>query len=120
MLEPTSPTRLERDATGVAGLDDILNGGLAAHRLYLIKGTPGVGKTTLALQFLMQGARMGQRVLYITLSETMAELRQVAESHGWSLDGIPMFELSFAEQGLAFDDENTLYAAQDVDLQRTV
>lgn len=111
---------LNRAATGVAGLDDILGGGLPVHRLYLIRGSPGVGKTTLALQFLLEGIRAGERVLYITLSETEAEIRQVADSHGWSLDGMHLFELSSAEQTLRLDDENTLYAAEDVDLKETV
>src|SRR3977135_1160229 len=74
-------------STGVSGLDDILCGGLTPHRLYLIEGVPGSGKTTLALQFLMEGVRLGERVLYVTLSETEDELRGVATSHGWSLDG---------------------------------
>lgn len=115
-----SDSDLQRDGTGIVGLDDILCGGLPVHRLYLIKGTPGVGKTTLALQFLLEGARMGQRVLYITLSETAIELRQVAKSHSWSLDDLQLFELSYADQSLPLDDENTLYASQDVDLQKTL
>lgn len=104
----------------MVGLDDILGGGLPAHRLYLIRGNPGVGKTTLALQFLLEGMRAGERVLYITLSETETEIRQVAQSHGWSLEGMSLFELSSAEQTLRLDDENTLYAAEDVDLKETV
>jgi len=72
----------KRASTGVAGLDHILGGGLPANHLYLIEGTPGSGKTTLGLQFLMRGVREGQRGLYITLSETAAELRTVAASHG--------------------------------------
>lgn len=111
---------LQRAATGIVGLDDILGGGLPMHRLYLVRGSPGVGKTTLALQFLLEGVRAGERVLYITLSETEAEIRQVAASHGWSLDGVSLFELSSAEQTLRLDDENTLYAAEDVDLKETV
>src|SRR3712207_5024399 len=87
-----------RHATGVAGLEDILNGGLPRNRLYLIKGSPGVGKTTLALQFLREGARQGERVLYFTLSETEDEIRQVADSHGWTFDGVDLFQLSNAEQ----------------------
>jgi circadian clock protein KaiC len=110
----------ERQQTGVAGLDDILRGGLPKNRLYLVKGPPGVGKTTLALQFLMDGARQGERVLYITLSETEDEIRQVADSHNWSLEGIDLYELSSAEQTLRLDDENTLYATADVDLKETV
>jgi circadian clock protein KaiC len=111
---------VQRDKTGVEGLDDILTGGLPAHRLYLVKGTPGVGKTTMALSFLMEGARKGERVLYITLSETKDEIEQVASSHGWSLDGISLFELSSAEQTLRLEDENTLYATADVDLREAV
>jgi circadian clock protein KaiC len=109
-----------RAGTGIVGLDDILGGGLPVHRLYLVRGCPGVGKTTLALQFLLEGVRVGERVLYITLSETEAEIRQVAASHGWSLDGVSLFELSSAEQTLRLDDENTLYAAEDVDLKETI
>jgi len=84
--------------TGVQGLDEILGGGLPRDRLHLVEGDPGAGKTTLALQFLMEGVRAGERVLYITLSETEEELRQGAETHGWSLDGIDIFELKAVEQ----------------------
>lgn len=112
--------KVQRAATGIAGLDDILGGGLPVHRLYLVRGSPGVGKTTLALQFLLAGVRAGEKVLYITLSETEEEIRQVAASHNWSLDGVNLFELSSAEQTLRLDDENTLYAAEDVDLRETV
>ena len=109
-----------RDRTGIAGLDDILRGGLPKHRLYLVKGSPGVGKTTLALQFLLEGAARGERTLYVTLSETEAEIRQVAQSHGWTLDGVALYELSSAEQTLRLADENTLYAPADVDLKETI
>ena len=81
-----------RASTGIPGLDNILGGGLTPDRLYLVEGTPGTGKTTLALQFLMEGVRLGLPGLYITLSETADELRAVAESHGWSLDGVSLFE----------------------------
>jgi circadian clock protein KaiC len=70
-------------ATGVAGLDDILAGGLRRGRVYLLEGSPGTGKTTIAMQFLLEGARRGERGLYITLSETENELRETAVSHGW-------------------------------------
>jgi circadian clock protein KaiC len=115
-----STGKVQRAATGIVGLDDILGGGLPVHRLYLVRGSPGVGKTTLALQFLLAGVRAGEKVLYITLSETEDEIRQVAASHHWSLDGVELFELSSAEQTLRLDDENTLYAAEDVDLKETV
>ena len=77
-----------RASTGIPGLDDIFGGGLTPDRVYLVEGTPGTGKTTLALQFLIEGVRLGEPALYITLSETAEELRAVAASHGWSLDGI--------------------------------
>src|SRR5580658_10280134 len=80
---------------GIAGLDDILLGGLRRNRLFLIEGSPGTGKTTIALQFLLEGARNGERGLYITLSETAEELNETAGSHGWSLDdNISIFELA--------------------------
>ena len=82
-----------RVSTGVSGLDEVLPGGFPAHRLYLIEGMPGTGKTTLALQFLLEGRRAGEKGLYVTLSETKEELQEVAESHGWSLDGIDLYEL---------------------------
>src|SRR4051794_30095283 len=107
MTNNAPPGAAQRDAlraaTGVPGLDDILGGGLPVHRLYLVQGTPGVGKTTLALQFLLEGVRLGERCLYITLSETEAEIHQVAQSHGWSLDGVTLYELSSAEQTLRLD-----------------
>jgi len=80
-------------ATGIEGLDNVLAGGFARNRVYLIEGDPGTGKTTTSIQFLMEGARAGERGLYITLSETIAEMHEAATSHGWSLDGIDLFEL---------------------------
>jgi len=111
----------DRAATGVSGLDDILLGsGLPRNRLYLLQGSPGVGKTTLGLQFLLEGARRGEAVLYITLSETAEEIFQVAASHGWSLDGVSLYELSTAEQTLRLEEENTLYATSEIELKETV
>ena len=78
---------------GIPDLDNILGGGLTAERCYLLEGTPGSGKTTIALQFLLEGARNGEAGLYITLSETANELHEVARSHRWSLDDIELFEL---------------------------
>src|SRR3954452_25103577 len=88
-------------STGIAGLDDILRSGLTPGRLYLIEGTPGSGKTTLALQFLLEGKRLGERTLYVTLSETKRELIATARSHGWSLDGIDIHEMESSEQMLS-------------------
>ena len=84
-------------ATGVSGLDAILGGGLPRERVYLVQGDPGVGKTTLALQFLLEGRRTGERCLYVTLGETRPELEAVAESHGWSLEGIDLLEITASE-----------------------
>jgi circadian clock protein KaiC len=109
-------TSLQRTPTGIPGLDDILVGGLPAGRLYLVEGSPGVGKTTLALQFLLDGVQKGERCLYVTLSETRDELDMVAESHGWSLDGITVVELSQVEDVLAGKAQNTLFQPAEVEL----
>jgi circadian clock protein KaiC len=100
--------RSPRVATGVAGLDAILGGGLPRDRLYLIQGDPGVGKTTLALQFLLEGKRLGESCLYVTLGETREELVDVAASHNWILDGIEIFEISTGEsdEGLHGEEES--------------
>src|SRR5688572_731573 len=79
--------------TGIVGLDDILGGGLERRRVFLLEGAPGTGKTTIATQFLLAGAKAGERGLYISLSETQDEMRSGAASHGWDLDGIEVFEL---------------------------
>ncbi len=110
---------MPRWATGIPGLDDVLMGGLPAERMYLVHGLPGSGKTTLALQFLLEGVRLGERVLYISLSETEAEIRQFARSHGWDLDGVTIYELANAESLLDRND-NTLYATEDVELRETI
>jgi circadian clock protein KaiC len=102
----------------VPGLDEVLRGGLPRNRLYLLEGEPGAGKTTLALQFLFEGARQGESVLYITLSESKEELRGVAESHGWSLDDINVLELSAIEQQLQMESENTFFHPSEVELSR--
>nr|WP_321984248.1 ATPase domain-containing protein [uncultured Lichenicoccus sp.] len=107
-----------RAATGVDGLDDILGGGLTKDRVYLVEGTPGTGKTTLSLQFLLEGARRGERGLYITLSETADELRAVAASHGWSLDALTLFEM-VGEIGLDPDREQSILHPSEVELGET-
>lgn len=104
---------------GIEGLDDILGGGLPRNRIYLVQGDPGVGKTTLALQFLRQGAKLGETGLYITLSETKEELEAVAESHGWNLDQIQLFELSSLEEKLQGETESTFFHPSEVELNRT-
>jgi circadian clock protein KaiC len=109
-----------RASTGVAGLDDVLSGGLAVNRLYLVEGVPGSGKTTLALQFLLEGRRRGEPVLYVTLSETEEELRAVAASHGWSLDGIAIRELAPSEESLRPDEQYTLFHPSEVELAETI
>jgi circadian clock protein KaiC len=81
----------QRVSSGVDGLDEILQGGLTPDRIYLLEGNPGTGKTTLALSFMLQGAKLGEKCLYITLSETAEELRAIARSHGWSLDHFEIF-----------------------------
>jgi circadian clock protein KaiC len=104
---------------GISGLDDVLNGGLTPNRIYLVEGNPGSGKTTLALQFLLEGARLGQTGLYITLSETTAELNAVAASHGWSLDALHIHEL-VNEAGLDPDTEQSIFHSSEVELGETV
>jgi len=105
--------------TGVAGLDEILEGGLPRNRLYLIQGDPGVGKTTLALQFLLEGMRLGETGLYITLSETKEELEIVASGHGWDLGKLHLFELSARESQILDEAETTFFHPSDVELNRT-
>ena len=105
---------------GISGLDDILLGGLRRNRLFLFEGSPGAVKTTLALQFLLEGARTGEKGLYITLSETEAELREVALSHGWSLnDGISIFELAPPENLLDETQQQSLLYSSDLELGET-
>lgn len=105
--------------TGIDGLDDVLGGGLVANRLYLIEGVPGSGKTTLSLQFLREGVRQGEAVLYITLSETQEELQEVAASHGWSLEGINIRELVPSEAALHPEEQYTMFHPADVELSET-
>src|SRR5262245_27129310 len=105
--------------SGIAGLDDILGGGFTPHRLYLVEGVPGSGKTTLAVQFLLEGIRQGEPVLYVTLSETAEELQAVAVSHGWSLEGITIRELVASEDSLSTDEQYTMFHPSEVELSET-
>jgi circadian clock protein KaiC len=113
------PAPNARAKTGIEGLDDVLDGGFTPHRLYLLEGVPGSGKTTLALQFLLEGVRCGEPVLYVTLSETEEELRGIASSHGWSLDGITLRELVASEDSLRPDDQYTLFHPSEIELSET-
>ena len=106
-------------STGVTGLDAILGGGLPSRRLYLVDGSPGTGKTTLALQLLLAGVARGETGLYVTLSETREELGEVAVSHGWTLDGIDVFELP-SEDIDATREAYTLFHPAEVELQEVI
>ncbi len=117
--EPNRADSEPRISTGIADLDHILGGGLTPRRAYLVEGTPGSGKTTLALQFLLEGAARGERGLYITLSETTAELIEVARSHNWVLNDIELFELVNAE-GLDPDSEQSILEPSEVELGETI
>jgi circadian clock protein KaiC len=118
MNATTSTRNGGRAPTGIPGLDAVLAGGLPRDRMYLFQGDPGVGKTTVGLQFLRSGAAAGETGLYITLSETRAELLAVAASHGWSLDGIIIHEL-VAAPDLAVAEDNTLFQPSEVELGET-
>jgi circadian clock protein KaiC len=106
-------------ATGIDGLDLILLGGLPRRRVYLVQGDPGVGKTTLGLQFLLEGKQQGEKGLYITLSESANELNAVAKSHGWDLDGIDIFEQLIGEGALR-EEETTVFYPAEVELGETI
>jgi circadian clock protein KaiC len=119
VLTSEMDTSLRMASTGIAGLDDIMSGGFTRKRLYLVEGVPGSGKTTLALQYLIAGASRGESVLYVTLSETEEELRAVAESHGWTLDGIHIRELTPPETLLDADEQNTMFHPSEIELAST-
>jgi circadian clock protein KaiC len=113
----TSPRRIR---TGIAGLDDILGGGLPQGHLYLVEGDPGTGKTTLALQFLLDGIRQGESVIYVTLSESRKELEEVARSHGWPTDSLNIFEMVPADEDLRPEAQYTVFHPSEVELADTI
>jgi circadian clock protein KaiC len=117
--ESKSPSQdtSERASTGIRGLDEIMNGGFPRNHFYLLEGEPGAGKTTIALQFLMEGAKNGEKGLYVTLSESQAELHGIAESHGWDLHDIEIFELPTEN---ATNEVYTVFHPAEVELQETV
>src|SRR5689334_22269287 len=103
-------------STGIAGLDRVIGGGLPARRFYLLEGDPGSGKTTVGIQFLLEGVRRGEKVLYVTLSETREELEAIAASHGWDISAIPVFELASGVEYLNLAEQNTLFEPSEVEL----
>ncbi|GGY73922.1 serine/threonine protein kinase [Cellvibrio zantedeschiae] len=105
--------------SGITSLDEILRGGFTRDRLYLIEGSPGSGKTTLALQFLLAGVKQGESLLYITLSETAVELRSIAMAHGWSLEGIHIHEVLPSERVLDPDEQYSIFHPSDVEMGTT-
>lgn len=106
-------------SSGVEGLNDVLRGGFPANHIYLLEGEPGTGKTTLALQFLREGVAQGERVLYVTLSETKDELISVARSHGWALDGVDIFELLPSGDSLKPESQYTIFHPSEIELNET-
>jgi circadian clock protein KaiC len=104
---------------GVPALDLICGGGLTPHRFYMVQGVPGSGKTTLGLQFLLEGARLGEPVLYVTLSETEDEISAVAASHGWDFAGVQVLEVVPSEDTLSPEEQYTVFQPDEVELSET-
>jgi len=115
----TNNRSTDASSSGIAGLDDILRGGFPRNCLYLISGTPGTGKTTLAMQFLLAGLARGEKCMYVSLSETRAEMSQVAQSHGWELDALEILELVPSEGSLSPDTQLTVFNPSEFELAET-
>ena len=111
---------LEKAHSGISGLDEILRGGFPRNYVYLVQGDPGAGKTTMAMQFLIEGARNGEKGVFLTLSESADELKSVAASHGWSLDGITIYEQLVGDDLLRQERETTMFHPAEVELGKTV
>ena len=120
MAAPSESAAVPLISSGIAGLDDVLRGGLRPNRLYLLEGDPGAGKTTAALQFLLAGVENGEACMFVTLSESAEELRASAESHGWSLEGVHVLEVSASEDKLTPDARYTMFHPSEVELSETV
>src|ERR1700712_820530 len=105
-------------STGIDGLDFVLCGGIPRNRFCVVQGNPGVGKTTVGLQFLLEGQARGETCLFITLSESLDELTEVAASHGWSLDGLHIFELASLQEHIDLDAQSTLFHPSEVELSQ--
>ncbi|MDF2116821.1 ATPase domain-containing protein [Roseiarcaceae bacterium H3SJ34-1] len=118
MTSPNSQTKTYAK-TGIAGLDEVLCGGFSPGHVFLLEGEPGAGKTTVALQFVLEGASLGEKTLYITLAESAAELRQSAASHGWSLDDLTLFEVVTPESLLDREHQQSLLYSSDLELGET-
>ena len=103
-------------STGIEGLDDILHGGLAKGFLYLVEGSPGAGKTTLAMQFLLEGARRGEKGLYLSLAESESELRYMADSHGFDLENVTICKISPPELAAQTSQHYTVFQPAEVEL----
>ena len=116
--ESGRPQRTDRVSFGIQGLDNVLNGGLPSGHLYLLEGTPGAGKTTVALQFILNNSQAGQTTLYITLSESRQELLAVASSHGWDITALPIFELTPQEDTLRPEHQYSVFNPEDVELDQ--
>ena len=119
MHDPIAPSTPDIAATGIKGLDEILYGGLTPFRVYLVEGVPGSGKTTLAMRFLIEGAQRGERVLYVTLSETSEELHAMSKSHNWDLQGVDIRELVPPEDTLNPAEQYTMFHPAEVELSET-